>query len=55
MLSKGIPIAVVQPYGGWKDEKTLMKIYNYVIDEVKKESMDLWNNYVLESYENTKK
>lgn len=55
MLSKGIPIAVVQQYGGWKDEKTLMKIYNYVIDEVKKESMDLWNNYVLESYENTEK
>lgn len=50
MLAKGIPIAVVQEYGGWSDERTLLRIYNYVIDEVRKQSMEVWNDYVKESF-----
>lgn len=46
MLSIPLPISVVQEYGGWKDETTLMKIYDYVIEEIRDSSMQKWQEYV---------
>lgn len=45
MLSLGIPISVVQEYGGWRDTKVLMEIYDYVIKEVRSDSLDKWTRY----------
>lgn len=46
MLAIGIPISVVQEYGGWKTKHVLLDIYDYVINEVRDESMDRWNAFV---------
>lgn len=45
MLANGIPIAVVQEYGGWRDQDVLLKIYDYVIAEVREKSMANWNEF----------
>lgn len=44
MLSKGLPISYTREYLGWTDEKTLMRIYDYVISEVRDKSADIWND-----------
>ncbi len=49
MLSSLIPISVVQEYGGWKDKNVLLEIYDYVIAEIRDESMSKWQTYVEET------
>lgn len=45
LLSIGCPIADVQEYGGWTDTKILLEIYNYVINESRKQTQIKWDNY----------
>lgn len=37
-----MPISVVCEYGGWRDKDILLNVYDYVIKEVRDESMENW-------------
>lgn len=47
MLSMGIPISVVQEYGGWKNKAVLLDIYDYSIKEIRDKSLEKWDAHAL--------
>lgn len=44
-LSIPLALATVKKYGGWESDDVLLRIYNYELEESKKQATVLWNEY----------